>query len=50
MVGGLRASLSLGVPRNAIVAEAACDSEPKYTTDTARGVAANRRAEIFLDL
>jgi len=42
--------MALGVPRSAIVAEAASDSEPKYATNTARGVAANRRAEIFLDL
>ena len=42
--------MALGVPRSAIVAEAASDSEPKYATNTARGIAANRRAEIFLDL
>jgi outer membrane protein OmpA-like peptidoglycan-associated protein len=42
--------MALGVPRSAIVAEAASDSEPKYATNTARGVAANRRAEIYLDL
>lgn len=42
--------MALGVPRSAIVAEAASDSEPRYATNTARGVAANRRAEIFLDL
>ena len=42
--------MQLGVPRTAIVAEAASDSEPVYETSTARGVAANRRAEVFLDL
>jgi outer membrane protein OmpA-like peptidoglycan-associated protein len=42
--------MALGVPRSAIVAEAASDSEPVYATNTARGIAANRRAEIFLDL
>jgi outer membrane protein OmpA-like peptidoglycan-associated protein len=42
--------VALGVPRSAIVAEAASDSEPKFATNTARGIAANRRAEIFLDL
>ncbi len=42
--------MALGVPRSAIVAEAASDAEPLYATNTARGVAANRRAEIFLDL
>jgi flagellar motor protein MotB len=40
----------LGVPRNSIVAEAASDYEPAYATNTPRGVAANRRAEIYLDL
>jgi outer membrane protein OmpA-like peptidoglycan-associated protein len=39
-----------GVPRSAIVAEAASDAEPKYDTNTARGTAANRRAEVYLDL
>ena len=39
----------LGVPANRIVAEAASDSEPIYETQTARGIAANRRAEIFVD-
>jgi outer membrane protein OmpA-like peptidoglycan-associated protein len=39
-----------GVPRSAIIAEAASDYEPAYATTTARGIAANRRAEIFLDL
>ena len=42
--------MALGVPRSAIVAEAASDSEPKFATNSARGIAANRRAEIFLDL
>jgi outer membrane protein OmpA-like peptidoglycan-associated protein len=41
--------MRLGVPRSAIVAEAASDGEPAYGTDTARGVAANRRAEVYLD-
>jgi flagellar motor protein MotB len=39
----------LGVPASAIVAEAASDDEPVYETNTARGVAANRRAEVFID-
>lgn len=38
-----------GVPRNAIIAEAASDAEPRYSTATARGVAANRRAEVSID-
>ncbi len=42
--------VQLGVPRTAIIAEAASDGEPAYATDTARGIAANRRADIFLDL
>lgn len=42
--------MRMGVPRGAIVAEAASDDEPVYATNTARGVAANRRAEIYLDL
>lgn len=41
--------MAFGVPRNNIVAEAASDAEPAYGTNTARGVAANRRAEVFLD-
>jgi outer membrane protein OmpA-like peptidoglycan-associated protein len=41
--------MELGVPRSSIVAEAASDSEPIYETNTARGIAANRRAEVFLD-
>ncbi len=41
--------MALGVPRSAIVAEAASDGEPIYETNTARGLAANRRAEVFLD-
>lgn len=41
---------ALGVPRDRIVAEAASDDEPVYQTNTARGIAANRRAEIFLDI
>ena len=39
----------LGVPANRIVAEAASDADPAYETTSARGVAANRRAEIFLE-
>jgi outer membrane protein OmpA-like peptidoglycan-associated protein len=39
----------MGVPVDRIVAEAASDSEPVYETNTARGAAANRRAEIFVD-
>ena len=42
--------MQLGVPRGSIVAEAASDGEPLYDVNTARGVAANRRAEVFLDL
>ena len=42
--------MALGVPRGAIVAEAASDAEPAYDTNTARGVAANRRAEVFIEL
>ncbi|MFI5001379.1 MAG: OmpA family protein, partial [Reyranellales bacterium] len=42
--------MQLGVPRSAIVAEAASDGEPRYDTNTARGTAANRRAEVYLDL
>jgi len=40
----------LGVPANRIVAEAASDAEPVFETTSARGIAANRRAEIFIDL
>lgn len=39
----------LGVPVDRIVAEAASDAEPVYETNTARGLAANRRADIFVD-
>jgi outer membrane protein OmpA-like peptidoglycan-associated protein len=39
----------LGVPANRIVAEAASDAEPAFETTSARGIAANRRAEIFVD-
>lgn len=39
----------MGVPVDRIVAEAASDSEPVYETNTARGIAANRRADIFVD-
>ncbi len=41
--------MALGVPRSSIIAEAASDGEPIYETNTARGLAANRRAEISLD-
>ncbi len=40
---------ALGVPRDRIVAEAASDDEPIYQTSTARGITANRRAEVFID-
>jgi len=40
---------ALGVPRDRIVAEAASDDEPVYQTNAARGIAANRRAEVFID-
>jgi outer membrane protein OmpA-like peptidoglycan-associated protein len=40
---------ALGVPRDRIVAEAASDDEPVYQTNTARGIAANRRAEVYID-
>lgn len=40
---------ALGVPKDRIVAEAASDDEPIYQTSTARGIAANRRAEVFID-
>lgn len=40
---------ALGVPKDRIVAEAASDDEPVYQTSTARGIAANRRAEVFID-
>ncbi len=39
----------LGVPTGRIVAEAASDAEPAFETTSARGIAANRRAEIFID-
>ena len=38
-----------GVPSDAIVMEGVADEEPVYETRTARGVAANRRAEVFID-
>jgi len=41
--------LRLGVPADRIAAEAASDEEPAYETSTARGIAANRRAEIFVE-
>ncbi len=39
----------LGVPISRMVAEAASDEEPIYQTSTARGLAANRRVEVFMD-
>jgi outer membrane protein OmpA-like peptidoglycan-associated protein len=45
-----RQLIALGVPRNQIVVESAADSQPEYAPLTATAVAANRRAEIFLDL
>jgi flagellar motor protein MotB len=45
----VNALIRAGVPREAIVMEALSDEEPIYTTATARGVAANRRAEIFFE-
>lgn len=39
----------LGVPASRIVAEAASDAQPAFETTSARGIAANRRAEIFID-
>lgn len=39
----------LGVPTSQMVAEAASDAEPIYQTSTARGLAANRRVEVFMD-
>jgi outer membrane protein OmpA-like peptidoglycan-associated protein len=39
----------LGVPARAVSMEAMADGRPAYDTSTARGIAANRRAEIFLD-
>jgi type VI secretion system protein ImpK len=41
--------VQLGVPANRIVTEAASDEDPVYQTNTDRGIAANRRAEIFVD-
>jgi outer membrane protein OmpA-like peptidoglycan-associated protein len=38
-----------GVPSDAIVMEGVADEEPVYETRTARGAAANRRAEVFID-
>lgn len=40
----------LGVPADRIVAEAASDALPIYETRTARGLAANRRVEIFIEI
>lgn len=39
----------LGVPASRILAEAASDAEPAFETSSARGIAANRRAEISID-
>ncbi|WP_439612610.1 OmpA family protein [Reyranella sp.] len=39
----------LGVPADQLMAEAASDNEPIYQTSTARGLAANRRADVFID-
>jgi outer membrane protein OmpA-like peptidoglycan-associated protein len=39
----------LGVPTSRMIAEAAADAEPIYQTSTARGLAANRRVEVFMD-
>jgi outer membrane protein OmpA-like peptidoglycan-associated protein len=39
----------LGVPTSQMVAETASDGEPIYQTSTARGLAANRRVEVFMD-
>lgn len=39
----------LGVATSQMVAEAASDGEPIYQTSTARGLAANRRVEVFMD-
>ena len=39
----------LGVPTSQMVAEAASDEEPIYQASTARGLAANRRVEVFMD-
>jgi outer membrane protein OmpA-like peptidoglycan-associated protein len=41
---------ALGVPRNQIVVEAAADDQPQYAPTTSTAVAANRRAEIYIDL
>ena len=41
---------ALGVPKDRIIAEAASDEEPIYQTSTARGISANRRAEVFIDI
>jgi len=40
---------ALGVPKDRITAEAASDDEPIYQTTSTRGIAANRRAEVFID-
>ena len=43
------ALIRYGVPSDAIVMEGVSDEEPVYETRTARGIAANRRAEVFID-
>lgn len=45
----VEALIRAGVPKDAIVMQALSDEEPIYSTVTARGIAANRRAEIFFD-
>ncbi len=42
--------IRLGVPRDRIVAEAASDAEPIHDPTNPRGVAANRRADITVEL
>ncbi|WP_428661339.1 hypothetical protein [Reyranella sp.] len=42
--------MRFGVPRGSVLAEAASDAEPACGTSIARGLAANRRTEVFLDL
>ena len=45
----VNALIRAGVPKRAIVMEALSDEEPIYSTVTARGIAANRRTEIFFE-
>ena len=42
--------MAFGALRGCVVAEGASDAGPAYGTSTARGLAANRCAEVFLDL